>query len=211
MAGSVDLSLFDNTRDSNYQVGRSFAVRSAWFLIGLPILRSQFLPSSAIRRMLLQWFGADIGPGVVIRPGVRVKFPWKLKLGKCCWLGEDCWIDNLERVTLGDHVCLSQASYLCTGSHDWTDPAFKLITRPIQIHDGAWIAARASVGPGSVIGRHAVVAFGSVVTGNVPANEIHGGNPATFIKRREIAGADDAQRPGLRSTSQEQAFAARAK
>ena len=189
MPADVDLSRFDNTRDSNYQVGRPLLVRAAWFLVGLPLLRSSLLPSSAMRRKLLGWFGAQIGEGAVIRPGVRVKFPWKLKMGNYCWIGEDCWIDNLAQVTLGDHVCISQAAYLCTGSHDWSDPAFGLITRPIQINDGAWIAARVSVGPGTLVGQHAVIGFGSVVSGNVPPFEIHTGNPATFYRRRELSAA----------------------
>src|SRR5208282_4567902 len=187
MRASVDLSAFDNTRDSGYEIGRSFLVRAAWFLLGLPLLRSSVLSSSGFRRKLLRCFGAEMGQGVVIKPGVRVKFPWKLKMGNYCWIGEDCWIDNLAPVTLGDHVCISQGAYLCTGSHDWSDPAFGLITRPIQIHDGAWIAARVSVGPGTVIGQHAVVGFGSVVSGTVPPYEIHVGNPAAFYRRREIS------------------------
>jgi putative colanic acid biosynthesis acetyltransferase WcaF len=186
MLVNVDLSRFDNKRDSDYKIGRSLPVRMAWFLVGLPLLRCAVISSSGFRRTLLRWFGADIGEGAVIKPGVRVKFPWKLKLGKSCWIGEDCWIDNLAPVVLGDNVCLSQGVYLCTGSHDWSDPAFRLITRPIQVHDGAWIAARVSVGPGSIIGKHAVLGFGSVVTGNIPPDEVHMGNPAAFYRRREI-------------------------
>jgi putative colanic acid biosynthesis acetyltransferase WcaF len=200
MPVSVDLSLFDNTRDSGYDIGRSLIVRAAWFLLGLPLLRCPILGSSAFRRRLLRWFGAEIGQGAVIKPGVRVKFPWKLKLGKYCWIGEDCWIDNLAPVTLGDHVCVSQGVYLCTGSHDWSDPAFGLITRPIGIHDGAWIAARVSVGPGAVIGQHAVVGFGSVVSGTIPPYEIHVGNPAKFLRRREIAASRTLRGTGRRIT-----------
>jgi len=187
MPGTVDLSLFDNTVDSTYNIGRSLIVRLAWFLLGSPLLRCSILPSSAFRRTLLGWFGAEIGEGVVIKPGARVKFPWKLRVGRYSWIGEDCWIDNLDLVTLGDHVCVSQGAYLCTGSHDWSDPAFRLITRPIQINDGAWIAAQVSVGPGAVVGEHAVIGFGSVVSGVVPPYEIHAGNPAMFVRRREIA------------------------
>jgi putative colanic acid biosynthesis acetyltransferase WcaF len=183
---TVDLSRFDNTR-SGYDIGRSFLVRTAWFVFGLPLLRSSLLPSSSIRRFLLRCFGAEIGEGVVIKPGVRVKFPWKLQTGKHCWIGEDCWIDNMAPVILGDHVCLSQGTYLCTGNHDWTDPAFGLITRPIKINHGAWIAARASLGPGVVIGHCAVVGFGAVVTKSIPPYQIHGGNPAKFLQRREVA------------------------
>jgi len=177
----VDLSRFANPE---YHPGRSFLVRMVWFVIGQPMLRCSIMPSSGFRRWLLRLFGAQIGAGAVIKPGVRVKYPWHLKTGDYCWLGEDCWIDNLVDVTLGDNVCISQGVYLCTGNHDWADPTFRLVTRTISIQDGAWIAARASVGPGVIVGQFAVVGFGAVVTGNVPSHEVHGGNPAVFVCRR---------------------------
>ena len=188
MRTSVDLSSFD-THHSDYCAGRSFFVRAVWFAFGLPLLRCALLPSSSVRRRLLRLFGAHIGEGAVIRPGVRVKFPWKLEAGKNCWIGEDCWIDNVAPVTIGDNVCISQGAYLCTGSHDWTDPAFGLITRPIEINSGAWIAARASLGPGVVIGQCSVVCFGAVVTKSIPPYQIHGGNPARLLQWREVAEA----------------------
>jgi putative colanic acid biosynthesis acetyltransferase WcaF len=182
--GCVDLSSFDN---SHYDPGRSFLVRSVWFLFGLPLLRCSLLPSSGFRRRLLRLFGAEIGEGAVIKPGVRVKYPWKFSAGKHCWIGEDSWIDNLAPVILGDHVCISQNVYFCTGNHDWAEPTFDLITHPIRIESGAWIAARASIGPGVLVGQCAVVGFGAVVTSPVPSYEIHAGNPATFFRRRSIA------------------------
>ncbi len=187
MSATVDLSSFNPAAQSEYDIGRSFGYRMAWFLLGAPLLRCAVLPSSAFRVRLLRWFGSEIGEGAVIKPGVRVKFPWKLKMGSNCWIGEDCWIDNLAAVSLGDNVCLSQDVYLCTGSHDWTDPSFSLITRSIRIHDGAWVAARVSVGPGAAIGEHAIAGFGAVVTGYIPPYEIHSGNPAVFVRRRRIA------------------------
>ncbi len=179
----VDLSRFKNPE---YDPGGSSLTRVVWFLAGLPLLRSSVIPSSAFRRWLLRLFGAEIGNGAVIKPGFRVKHPWFLKAGDHCWFGEDAWIDNLTTITIGDNVCISQGAYLCTGNHDWSDPTFRLVVQPIQIHSGAWVGARASLAPGTVVGEGAVVGFGAVASGNIPAYEIHGGNPAKFIRRREI-------------------------
>jgi putative colanic acid biosynthesis acetyltransferase WcaF len=186
MAVAVDLSRFDNTENAHAEIGRCFFTRTAWFFLGLPLLRCSILPSSSFRRRLLTLFGATIGEGAVIKPGVRVKFPWKLKAGRHCWFGEDSWIDNIAPVTLGDHVCISQGVYLCTGNHDWSDPAFRLMAGPIRIESGAWVASRAVLGPGSVIGECAVVGFGAVVNGSVPPYEIHAGNPARFLRHRSF-------------------------
>jgi putative colanic acid biosynthesis acetyltransferase WcaF len=180
----VDLSQYQHSYDS----GRSFFVRAAWFFVGHPLLRSQLIPFSWFRRVLLRIFGAEIGTGVVIKPGVRVKFPWLLRAGNFCWIGEDCWIDNLSLVTLGNHVCVSQGAYFCTGNHDWSDPSFGLIVRPIHVHDGAWVSAKALIGPGTVIGEGAVVAAGAVATKSVPSYEVHAGNPAKYTGRRTLCG-----------------------
>lgn len=182
MAG-VALSTFNNNW---YDPGRSPIVRSLWFFIGLPLLRCSVNPSSRIRASLLRLFGAKIGRGVVLKPGVRVKYPWRLTIGDHTWIGEDCWIDNLGQVNIGANCCVSQGVYLCTGNHDWSDPAFGLLVTTIEIEDGAWVGAKAVVGPGCTIGANAVVIAGSVITKAVPPDEIHGGNPARFLKHRVL-------------------------
>lgn len=183
MPCNVDLSRFDNAW---YRPGRAGVVCALWFVAGAPLLRSSVLPFSAVRRSLLRLFGGRIGRGVVLKPGVRVKYPWRLTVGDNSWLGEDCWIDNLEQVTIGSDVCVSQGAYLCTGNHDWSDPAFGLIVKPITLRDGSWVGARAVVCPGVTLHECAVAAAGSVVTQDIPAYEIHAGNPARFVRRREI-------------------------
>jgi putative colanic acid biosynthesis acetyltransferase WcaF len=179
----VQLRGYDN---SWYQPGRSKLWQIAWFLIGLPILRSSILPSSALRVRLLKFFGAEVGEGVVIKPGVRIKYPWHLRLGNDVWLGESCWIDNLTTVRIGNDVCISQGAYLCTGNHNWSDPSFALAVEPILLGDGAWVGAHAFLSPGVVLGDGAIATGGSVITKNVPAFEIHAGNPAVFVRRRHI-------------------------
>ena len=188
-----------------YRPGRPAIVRAAWFLLGLPLLRASWLPFSAVRAALLRIFGARIGRGAVIKPGVRVKYPWLFEAGHHCWIGEDVWIDNLGRVRLGNNVCISQGAYLCTGNHDWSDPAFGLIVKPIEIADGAWIGARSLVAPGAGAGECAIVAAGSVVSHCVPPFEIHAGNPAVFVRQRDIRTElpveDQAAHPKLRKVA----------
>lgn len=179
----VRLDRFDN---GWYRPGRPAVLTVLWFFFGLPLLRSAWMPFSALRCELLRLFGAQVGEGVVIKPGVRVKYPWRLEIGANTWLGEDAWIDNLEQVTIGPHACLSQGVYLCTGNHDWTDPAFGLIVKPIHVGACAWIGARAMLCPGVTVEEGGVVAAGAIAVKNVPAFEIHSGNPASFVRRRKL-------------------------
>jgi putative colanic acid biosynthesis acetyltransferase WcaF len=182
-APKVDLSSFDN---SDYRDKVPFVAAGLWFFFGLPILRSSLLPSSKIRVWILRLFGAEIGRGVVIRPGTRVKYPWLLRISDSAWLGEDCWIDNLCQVQIGESACISQGAYLCTGNHDWSAPDFALRTGRITLGDMAWVGAKAIVCPGAQLEDGAIATAGSVITTRLPAWTIWSGNPAVFIRNRII-------------------------
>ena len=186
MTRPIDLSTYNN---SWYYPGRSFVWRAAWLFVGLPLFRSSLIPISALRVALLRAFGARIGNGVVIHSEVNVKYPWHLQVGDHCWIGERAWIDNLTTVRLGANVCISQGCYLCTGNHDWSDPSFGLIVRPIELREGAWVGARSTLLPGVTLAEGAVAGAGSVVSQSIPAFEVHTGNPAVFARTRRVRDA----------------------
>lgn len=174
-------NLADYRTSSDWHPGAPFPLQIVWFFLGAPLLGVRWLPGSSWRLLLLRLFGAEIGTGSIIKPGLRIKFPWRLIVGQACWLGEDAWIDNLAIVRFGDRVCLSQGAYLCTGNHDFRSPAFTLRLGSITVGSDAWIAARAVLAPGSKIGNAAVVSLGAVVSGSVPAGAIVRGNPAVVV------------------------------
>jgi putative colanic acid biosynthesis acetyltransferase WcaF len=147
------------------------------------------LPGSAHRKFLLRLFGAQVGRGVVIKAGVRIKFPWRLKVGDHSWIGEQVWIDNLALVRIGSNACISQGAYLCTGSHDWSTPTFNLIVKAITIGDGAWIAAQSTVGPGVTVGEGAVLGLGSTTSKDLEPWCVYSGAPAKFVKKRVVRSA----------------------
>ncbi len=183
MTSPVQLARYNN---SWYSPGGSLLKRATWFFLGQPLVRSAWIPSSAMRVHVLRWFGARVGAGCTIKPSVDVKYPWHLVMGDHCWIGEHVWIDNLTTVRLESNVCISQGAYLCTGNHDWTDPCFGLMIAPIHLGEGSWAGAKCILAPGSVLGRGAVAAAGAVVSGAVPEFEIHAGNPARLVKRRVV-------------------------
>jgi putative colanic acid biosynthesis acetyltransferase WcaF len=96
----------------------------------------------------------------------------------------DCY--NQGRISIGTNTVISQKSYLCASTHDYTKIDFPLILKPITIGNGVWIAADAFIGPGVYIEDDAVIAARSVVNKKVEKNTIVGGNPAKVIKYRTI-------------------------
>lgn len=187
MTSRVHLRLYDN---SWYNPGGSLLKRIAWMFLGQPLFASKWLPSSAWRVKLLRAFGASVGTGVVVKPAVRVKYPWHLELGDDVWIGEESWIDNLTTVRISSNACVSQGAYLCTGNHDWSDPLFGLRVESIQLGEGAWAGAKCILMPGTTLGPYAVVAAGAVVKGLVPENEVYAGNPAERVRMRTIRELD---------------------
>jgi putative colanic acid biosynthesis acetyltransferase WcaF len=182
-SAQVDLSRFDN---SGFDRGRPLLHEIAWRVVSAVCFQCPLSLFYAPKRLLLRLFGAKIGCGVCIKPRVTITFPWKLSIGNHSWIGEEVFLDSLDRIEIGSNVCISQRAYLCTGSHDSRSAKFDLITKPIRVGDGAWIAAGAMIAPGVSIGSRALVRLGSVVTEDVPEDAIVGGNPALFTKTRVI-------------------------
>jgi putative colanic acid biosynthesis acetyltransferase WcaF len=119
-----------------------------------------------------------------MKPNIKIKFPWKLKIGDHTWIGEGVWIDNLACVNIGDNVCISQGVFICAGSHDWSRIGFDLITRDIKISDQVWIGAKSSVVLGTEIGEGTVVTMDGLASGKLRPWSIYSGRPATFLKPR---------------------------
>jgi putative colanic acid biosynthesis acetyltransferase WcaF len=175
----------DQFGNADYRPGSALK-RGVWFIVEWLFFKSIF-PVSSIKCALLRAFGARIGKGVVIKPHVRIKYPWFLEVGAHSWIGEDVWIDNLGFVRIGAHCCLSQGSMLLCGNHNYKLSTFDLIVGPITLEDGVWIGAKAIVCPGVLCGSHAVLSVGSVAQKDLQPYTIYSGIPATPIRSRTIS------------------------
>jgi len=177
-----DLSRFEN---SDFDRGAGRLKESCWWLVKGCFFLPAFPWPSGLRVFLLRLFGASLGNEVVIRSRVVITFPWRFEAGDHVWLGEGSYYLTLAPITIGSNVCVSQEAFLCTGSHDHRDPYFGLITKPICLEDGSWVGARGFLGPGVVVGEHAVVAAGAVVFRDVKSGSMVKGNPAKEISKHE--------------------------
>ena len=178
----TDLSKYDN---SWYHPGKK-VVCIVWYFVNVLFFISHIIPLSGLKIWLLKLFGAKVGFGVVIKPGVNIKYPWKLVIGDYSWIGEDVWIDNLAQVTIGSNVCISQGTMLLTGNHNYKKSTFDLMIAEIILEDGVWIGAQSVVCPAVTCFSHAVLAVASVATKNLGAYTINQGNPAVCVNTRKI-------------------------
>ena len=179
----VTLSKFNN---SWYRPGNRFK-RFAWHYCSIVFFRSGFFPFYGLKTILLRLFGAKVGKGVLIKPGVSIKYPWFLEIGDDTWIGENAWIDNLAKVMIGSNVCISQGAYILTGNHNYNKPYFDLIIKEIIIEDGVWIGARSIVCPGVVCKSNAVLSVGSIAKTDLEINGIYQGDPAVKVRERNIS------------------------
>jgi putative colanic acid biosynthesis acetyltransferase WcaF len=179
----VDLRRYDQSEFDRGRANWSIVLWWSVQAIAFPLSLHNF---NGLRVWLLRLFGAKIGKDVVIRPTARFTYPWKIAIGDCSWIGDDVVLYSIDRITIGSHSVISQKSYLCTGSHDITDSAFRLITAPITISNGVWVATDCFVAPGVTIGANSVIGARSSVFRDIPMQQIAWGTPCTPRQPRII-------------------------
>lgn len=177
-------------RNDWYDPGRGVATRLAWLAVNGAVFGSWVPWPSSLKAALLRAFGARVGRGVVIKPRVNIKYPWRLSIGDDTWIGEGVWIDSLADVSVGANVCLSQGVMLETGNHDWTRETFDLVVREIRVDDGAWAAVKSVLLPGAHLATHAVLGGGAVLAGETNAYGVYAGSPARRVRERIMRRAD---------------------
>lgn len=166
---------------------RSGLVVQLWWLVQDWLVRPSPQFMYGWRRFWWKLFGAELGKGVLIRPGARVTYPWKVRIGARSWIGDRAELYSLGEIEIGSDSVISQDAYLCAGTHDYNKVGFPLVALPIRIADQVWVAAGSFVAPGVSIGKGAIIAARSLVLENMPEAMICAGHPARPIKPRPVA------------------------
>jgi putative colanic acid biosynthesis acetyltransferase WcaF len=169
-------------RGRAYDKGRGALMQVLWVATATLIFKKVWCPNQ-FRITLLRCFGAEIGTGVLVRHNVNVQWPWKLAIGDNSWIGTGADLYNVDRITIGSDVCISQEAFLCTGSHDRDSPTFEYDNAPIVIENGTWVCARAMILRGVTVGPNSVVGAMCLVSSDLPADSVTQA-PATAVLRR---------------------------
>jgi putative colanic acid biosynthesis acetyltransferase WcaF len=71
-----------------------------------------------------------LGQEARVRPRARLHYPWRIEIGDHAAIGDDAWLYSIDTIKIGEHSVISQKSFLCTASHDYRDPRFRLTHHP---------------------------------------------------------------------------------
>ncbi|WP_318311075.1 putative colanic acid biosynthesis acetyltransferase [Flagellimonas crocea] len=180
----LDLKNYNTPSDFR---GKSIFIVQLWWIVQALLFRTSPQVLYGWRRFLLRIFGAKIGKGVIIRPTVKITYPWKLTIGNYSWVGDDVVLYSLGEIEIGVNTVISQKSYLCTGSHDYMKSDFPIYSDKIKIGDSCWLATDVYIAPGVTIGKATIVGARSSVFKSLPEKTICYGSPAKPIKNRIFA------------------------
>ena len=175
---------------SDAHTGACFSLRNRlgrilWGIVYIILFRPSPRPLHAWRAWLLRRFGARVGRGAHVYPGVQIWAPWNLEIREEAGVGSGAILYSQGRITIGRRAVISQGAHLCAGTHDYNQPGFPLVTQPIVIGNHAWVAAEAFVHPGVTIGEGAVVGARSVVIKDMPPWMVCAGHPCKPLKERD--------------------------
>lgn len=173
-----------------FRVPPGFRGRPAWFVQLWWLAQSTVFGLSpqfmfGWRRFILRLFGARIGKNVLIRPSVKVTYPWKVSIGDRAWVGDDAVLYSLGEIVIGNDSVISQRCYICAAAHDYSKPGFDIYAKKIEIGNEVWVATGVFVAPGVRIGDGVVVGAGSNVFTSLPPFMVCYGSPAKPVRKRE--------------------------
>jgi putative colanic acid biosynthesis acetyltransferase WcaF len=167
--------------------GRSAVVVQLWWLVQATLFACSPQFMYGWRCWLLKMFGAKVGKAVLLRPSIRITYPWKVTIGDFAWIGDDVVLYSLGEIEIGENAVVSQRSYVCAASHDHTQQDFPIYAKKVCIGAQAWVATDAYIAPGVTIGEGAVIGARSSVFKDMPSGMVCIGSPCVPIKRRKLS------------------------
>lgn len=143
------------------------------------------LPFFVFKNLYLRLTGTKIGKSSYIHTWVRFTFPGRLTIGDNCTINFGCHLDVRGILSIGNNVMIGHNCKIYTCGHSIDDDNFVGIDGAVVIENNVVIFPNALIMPGVKIAKNSVILNGSVVTKSVDADNVVGGNPAKFIRKRK--------------------------
>jgi maltose O-acetyltransferase len=165
-------------------------VRPRHLLVRLLVAPLPALTASHLRARIIRLAGYRIGRGVAFGDMPRIfgngRIAPRLVIGDHCFFNVGVTFELGEAITIGRWVTFGPDVMLLTSTHEIGSADHRCANHaraPIDIGDGVWIGARATVLPGVRIGRGAVVGASALVVADVEPNTVVAGVPARIMRR----------------------------
>ncbi|WP_058225179.1 sugar O-acetyltransferase [Lactococcus lactis] len=131
-----------------------------------------------------QVFG-ETGDNLYVTPPFQVDYGRHVEIGNNFYANMDCIFLDVNKIKIGNNVMVGPRVSFYTAGHP-IDPQIRIeeleFGLPITVEDNVWIGGSATILPGVTIGKNSIIAAGAVVTKDVAANTVFGGNPAQLIR-----------------------------
>jgi acetyltransferase-like isoleucine patch superfamily enzyme len=148
------------------------------------INRLTFDDAAQVRTLFSELIGKQLDDGFLLIPPFYATGGNEMRIGRNVFINQNCTFYDLGGIDIADEVMIGPNVSIITSGHPLEPSQRRSVTtgKPIVIERNVWIAAGATIIGGVTIGENSVVAAGSVVTKDVPANTLAGGNPAGVIR-----------------------------
>lgn len=136
-----------------------------------------------VRDLFTRLFGKPVDPSFRVFPPFYTDFGKNITVGKNVFINACCHFQDQGGITLGDNCLVGHNVVFATLNHGFApEERQSMLPAPIVVGRNVWIGSNSTILQGVTIGDNSIIAAGSVVTKNVPANAIVAGVPARFIR-----------------------------
>ena len=146
--------------------------------------RLTFNDADEIRALFSELIGKEVDKSFLLIPPFYTAGRNEIRIGRNVFVNQNCTFYDLGGLDIADDVMIAPNVSIITAGHPLEPSQRRAVTigKRIVIERNVWIAAGATVIGGVTVGENSVVAAGSFVTKDVPANTLVGGNPARVIR-----------------------------
>ena len=138
--------------------------------------------------LLYRACGFDVHETARLVSSVKILGNFHIEIGKDTFIGHDVLMTGgSSSIKIGNYVDIGPRVCIVNGTHQidmlGLHTAGKGLSQPIIIENGVWIGANSTIIGGVSIGKKSIIAAGSVVVNNIPAEVLATGIPCKPIKR----------------------------
>lgn len=146
--------------------------------------RLTFNDADEIRALFSDLIGKKVDDSFLLIPPFYTTGGVDIRVGRNVFVNQNCTFYDLGGLDIADDVMIGPNVSIITSGHPVEPFQWRtlVVAKPIVIERNVWIGAGATIIGGVTVGESSVVAAGSVVTKDVPANTLVGGNPARVIR-----------------------------